>query len=176
MELEPQEKSHLQQQLMIGFHTQFAENQRSKEQSFLRILALLATPVAANAYVYHFLLHRSATFPVSLNELCLLQLVSALLLSAGACIIVTNSYNFRRDQTINAKIREACDLLGDDRIFPASFDPRVSLPKKNRFTWMPDFLVVFFVLFWLFQLLLLVVFSIVGFLRMGGCRAAAAGC
>jgi hypothetical protein len=158
MNLNPEDKSELTRELMLGFHTQFAENQRSRKQSFLRLLALLVVPIGGYAYVYHYYQHPTETFSVVLPELYLVQIVSALLIFAGTWTIVTIANNFRRDQFVNAKIRKECDLLGDDKIFPKSYDPLESLKEQGLFKWMPDFLFVFFVLFSVFQVLLLYLF------------------
>lgn len=147
MELTPEDKSELTREILLGFHTQFAENQRSREQSFLRILTFLAVPVGAYAYVYHYYLIENEELKIQIGELYLIQGIATLLIFAGIWTIITISNNFRRDQYINAKIRENCDLIGDSNIFPSSYNPIVSLKSQGLYNWMPDFLLVFYCLF-----------------------------
>ena len=143
-------KFNLQEKLLLGFHTQFAENQRTREQSFLKILGFLGAVIFGYAYVYH---NYNAIQP---KEFSYITLVSEFLLSFGTLIITIIAYNFRRDQIINAKIRTKVNLLGDDNIFPRSFDPRLSSSLSRPFGWMPDFLNLFFYLFPVVQIILLV--------------------
>lgn len=158
MEINPEDKSQLTREILLGFHTQFAENQRSREQSFLRILAFLAIPVGAYAYAYHYYFHPTNDLKVGLPEFYLVQALAVLLIFAGTWTLVIISNNFRRDQFVNAKIREVCDLLGDSKIFPDSYNPKNSLAFQGLFKWMPDFLLVFFFLFIAVQASLLYVF------------------
>ncbi len=147
MEMNSEDKSELTREILLGFHTQFAENQRSREQSFLRILTFLAVPVGAYAYVYHYFLIPNGELKIEINELYLIQGIATLLIFAGTWIVITISNNFRRDQFVIAKIRKECGLLGDEKIFPESYNPEVSLKSKGFIEWMPDFLQVFFYLF-----------------------------
>jgi len=144
--------SELRKEILLGFHTQFAENQRTREQSFLKILSFLGAVIFGYAYVFH-------NYPqISSIEFSYVALLSELLLSFGALIIVTISYNFRRDQVVNAKIRTLVRLIGDDKIFPTNYDPRLSNPEKRIHNWMPDFLNVFYFLFPIVQLVLYISF------------------
>ncbi len=156
--MEEQDKSTLARELMLGFHTQFAENQRSREQSFLRILAFLAIPLVGYAYAYQYYFHHSREFPVGLTEFCYVQVIASLLISAGTWTIVIIANNFRRDQYVNARIREAAGVLGDGKVFPYKYDPKESFKEKALFKWMPDFLFAFYVLFMSVQAVLLYIF------------------
>lgn len=152
-DLESIEKSKLAHDILLGFHTQFAENQRTREQSFLKILGFLGAVIFGYAYVYNKLW-------TSIDKFSLVAIASELILMFGALIITTIAYNFRRDQFIIAKIRISCGTLGDDKIFPKAFDPSFSLKSKWRvFNWMPNFLGVFFLMFPIFQLFLYVSYS-----------------
>lgn len=153
------EKSEVRKSLLVGFHTQFAENQRSREQSFLKFLAILAVPVVSYAYIYHYYYHPNTEVKIDANEIYFVQMVSSLLLFSGVWILLALAINFRRDQCVNAKIRNYCGLLGDDKVFPSSFDPKVSLKKQGLYKWIPEFLVVFYFLFVSFQAITFLLFN-----------------
>jgi len=131
----------LKKDILLGFHTQFAENQRTREQSFLKILGFLGAIILGYALVYH----NSKEY--SHNELSLVAILSMALLFFGSLVILTIAYNFRRDQIINAKIRDYVGLLGEKNIFPESYDPRKSKSLRRWYSWIPDFLLVFYYLF-----------------------------
>ncbi len=148
------EKGKLACDILHSFHTQFAENQRTREQGFLKILGFLGVVIFGYAYVYDRLWQH-------VIEFSFVTIASELILMFGALIITTIAYNFRRDQYINARIRRSCGILGVNRIFPEAFDPSVSLLSRWRvINWMPNFLGVFFWVFPIFQILLYISFAI----------------
>jgi hypothetical protein len=143
-----EEKAELARDILRSFHTQFAENQRIREQAFLKILGFLGAVIFGYAYVFE-------NYWDDVEKYSLVTTASEIILLFGSLIISTIAYNFRRDQYINAKIRRSCDILGEGKIFPEGYDPSVSLKNIRRiFSWMPDFLAVFFWLFPLFQFIL----------------------
>jgi hypothetical protein len=159
MELDPGTSRELQKEILLSFHTQFAENQRSREDSFLKFLALLGAVLAG----YAFLFQRTpgaSNVTNSKAALLLFQSASAAVLFSGARLVVTISNNFRRDQHVNVRIRQACGLIGDGRIFPESYDPANGLRTWGLYSWMPDFLRAFYWLFILFQIGGLVAFGV----------------
>ncbi|MBI5598939.1 MAG: hypothetical protein HY890_04290 [Deltaproteobacteria bacterium] len=89
-------------------------------------------------------------------------MASEVLLTFGAWMIVIIAWNFRRDQFVNFKIREYAKVIGKGKIFPESYDPRHKFPEKREwrtlkcFSWMPDMMVLFYLLFPVFQILLFV--------------------
>lgn len=142
------DKEKLARDILYGFHHQFAENQRTREQNFLKILGFLGAVIFGYAYVYNKLWQ-------NIDEFSLVAIAGELILMFGGLVITTIAYNFRRDQYINARIRKSCGVLGNNKIFPEEFDPSVSLKNKRRlFTWMPNFLYVFFLIFPTFQIVL----------------------
>jgi hypothetical protein len=148
----PIDRDDLAKELLKTFHSQFAENQRVKEQSFLQIAGYLGAIIFGYAYVFHN--HDDET-----DVLSLVAIAAVLLLALGAWVVVVISYNWRRDQLVNANIRRFCGLLGAaDSIFPPNYDPATTLPEKTIFSWMPNLLAIFYVLFPLFEALLLVSF------------------
>jgi len=145
--------SEFRKQILLGFHTQFAENQRTREQSFLKILGFLGAVIFGYAYSFH-------NYPSQILsiEFSYVTLLSEFLLTFGALIIITISYNFRRDQIVNAKIKKMARVIGDNKIFPKRYDPCESDSINNYLFWMPDFLAVFYYLFPLVQIVLFISF------------------
>jgi|GEM_PF-6579566 len=134
-------KSQLKKELLLGFHKQFAENQRVREQSFLKIFGFLGSVIIGYSYVYH------KTTEFDYIELSFIAIISQILLVFGALIVLSIAYNFRRDQTINAKIRTYARIIGDNNIFPSSYDPRKSNSLQHWHKWLPSFLSNFFIIF-----------------------------
>ena len=140
------------EEILRSFHFQFAENQRTREQSFLKILGFLGAVVAAYAYVY-----QNQSLGVVIFSLA--TIAAVVLLTFGSAIVAVIAYNFRRDQYINARIRRLAGIIGKGKIFPSEYDPSHLYDKKmNVRFWMPDIFNVFFMVFPIFQILLIVSF------------------
>ena len=142
------DRDKLGQELLATFHAQFAENQRVKEQSFLQIAGYLGAIIFGYAYVYHNLRNEIPT-------LSFVAMAAALLLVFGAFVVVVISYNWRRDQLVNARIRRFAGVLGNEGVFPESYDPTTTVGAKNSISWMPNLLAVFYTVFPVFQVLLI---------------------
>jgi hypothetical protein len=143
--------SNFPNELLKGFHTQFAENQRTREQSFIKIVGFLGAVVLGYAYVYQNLWRDSDAFSF-------VTLASIILLLSGAYIVVVIAYNFRRDQYVNARIRKRAEIIGKRKPFPEEYDPShlYSKDKHKRYFWMPDLFTIFFHIFPVFQFLIAV--------------------
>lgn len=142
------DRDKLGEDLLATFHAQFAENQRVKEQSFLQIAGYLGAIIFGYAYVYHNLRNE---IPV----LSFVAMAAALLLLFGAFVVVVISHSWRRDQLVNAKIRRFAGVLGTADVFPDAYDPTTTLGEKNCISWMPNLLAVFYMVFPVFQVLLI---------------------
>ena len=143
------DKMNFREELLVKWHTQFAENQRIREQSFLKILGFLGAVVLGYAFVYQ-------SYP---KELSLVVIAAISLIFFGSWQILTIAYNFRRDQYVNVQIRKYADIVGDGKVFPKEFDPFYSLVEKksNRlYSWIPDFLLPYYSVFPFFQILIIV--------------------
>src|SRR6266849_4574322 len=148
------DKDDLAKELLKTFHSQFAENQRVKEQSFLQIAGYLGAIIFGYAYVFQNLRNE-------LDVLSLVAIAATLLLALGAWVVVVISYNWRRDQLVNAKIRRYCGILGTpDSVFPEGYDPSTTLKSKNMISWMPNLLAIFYLVFPTFEMLLLISFLV----------------
>jgi len=139
--------------MLINWLGQWAENQRVREQSFLKVIGFLGVVILGYASVYH---NSSSDF----QELSLISIVCEIILAFGSYVIVTISYNYRRDQIVNAKILEEADIIGNNNIFPASYDPRVSFANDRKYTWMPAFLASYYFIFPLIQIVLFISYYI----------------
>ena len=135
-------------ELLTTFHRQFAENQREKEQSFFRFAAFVGATVTGYGYVFQ-------QSPVNIPLLSLTLLAVSILLLFGASVIISIAYNWRRDQVINARIRRLAGAIGTGRVFPDTYDPTTTIKHKNVFTWMPNLLCTFYLLFLAVQTLAL---------------------
>jgi hypothetical protein len=145
------DKMNFKEELLVRWHTQFAENQRIREQSFLKILGFLGAVVLGYTFVYQ-------NYPKELN---IVVVASVSLIFFGSWQIITIAYNFRRDQYVNVQIRKNADIVGDGKIFPKEFDPFYSLIEKhsNRiYSWIPDFLLPYYFVFPFFQALIIISF------------------
>ena len=142
--------SNLANELLKTFHTQFAENQRTREQSFLKIIGFIGAVVLGYAYVYANLSQNIVTFSF-------VAFGSNLLLLFGAFIVVIIAYNFRRDQYVNSRIRNQAGIIGKKKAFPEEYNPShlYKGDKPKKYLWMPDIFSAFFHIFPLFQLLII---------------------
>ena len=140
-------------ELLKGFHTQFAENQRTREQSFLKIVGFLGAVVLGYAYVYRNLSDDA-------EALSYVAIASIVLLLFGCAIVTIIAYSFRRDQFVNARIRKHAQVIGPGKPFPGDYDPSHIFQKRlAMIRWMPDIFTAFFWLFPIFMMLLLVSYS-----------------
>lgn len=139
----------LSKELLKVFYSQFAENQRTREQSFLKIISFLGAVVLGYAYVYK-------NYPQE-EAFSYVALASIILLLAGATIVVIIAYNFRRDQYVTARINRQEKIIGDKKAFPNEFDPSHLFKDKEslKYFWMPDMFNAFFHIFPVFQLFIL---------------------
>ena len=143
----------LRDEVLLVFSKQFAENQRAREQMFIKIIGLLGAVIIG----YSFVFHDSQKFDNI--EFSFIAIICEILLFYGALIILSIAYNFRRDQTVNAKIRISVGVLGKNNIFPESFDPRTSPSLKKVHKWMPSFLSNFFTIFPILLILLVITYQ-----------------
>ncbi|MBI2417140.1 MAG: hypothetical protein HYV28_04435 [Ignavibacteriales bacterium] len=130
--------------ILVNWHTQFAENQRIREQSFQKILGFLGSIVLGYGYV----------FVMQEQQINYAVIIAMASIFFGAWQVNTIAYNFRRDQIVNGKIRKMAGVFGEDYIYPESYDPTVS--PKGIISWIPDFLQPYYGVFVFSQLILLI--------------------
>jgi hypothetical protein len=148
-----QEYDNLAVELLIGFHKQFAENQRTREQSFLKIVGFLGAVVLGYAYVFKNIPDNILIFSFS-------AIASIVVLFFGCGIVTVIAYSFRRDQYINARIRNQADIIGENKPFPSDYNPtHIFKGRVTKFFWMPDIFLFFFWIFPIFQVLIMVSYS-----------------
>ena len=143
-----QDNTSFREQLLIDWHKQFAENQRIREQSFLKILGFLGAVVFGYAYVFE-------KFP---DRIIYAGIVAIMAIFFGAWQVINIAYNYRRDQYVNYKIRELAGLVGENKIFPTNFNPIHE--KKGAYGWIPDFLKPYYYASLSFQMLIFLSYAI----------------
>ena len=124
----------------LGFHNQFAENQNHHQKLFFQTLSIVVTVIIGYGYVYTSGGEMGSTdTDPSLLMLSAALWVASLMLGAGSVILLNMAYGFRRDQLVVCRIRQKAGLLGtdhtsdslsDEHIFPKTFDPTFSLKRK----------------------------------------------
>lgn len=135
-------------ELLRNYVAQFAENQRSREQSFLKIVGFFGGVIAAYAYVYK-------EHPTDLTLLSLVTIVAVVLLLFGALTVTVIAYSYRRQQYIVARINEHAGIVGPDRPLPPDHGPDdIAKRRIGRFFWMPDIFLVYYLVFPVFQLII----------------------
>jgi len=149
--LDEAKKQELGKELLVDFHRQFTESQTAREQSFLKILGFLGAVIFGYAYVFNNTIEKirinEANRYFDLGKLSLVSIMSEIILCFGSFIIVVMAYNFRRSQVVEAEIRKFADVLGEGKAFPLSFNPKNSFIDDRKFTWMPDFLAIYYFIF-----------------------------
>jgi NADH:ubiquinone oxidoreductase subunit 3 (subunit A) len=149
-----EELNKLAAELLKGFHIQFAENQRTREQSFLKIVGFLGAVVLGYAYAYQNLGGDSN------NAFSYVAISSVVLLLFGSIVVTVIAYSFRRDQYENARIRYYAQVIGEGKPFPSGYNPYHIFKKKWAYVrWTPDIFGVFYLLFLIFQILVLISYS-----------------
>ena len=115
----------------------------------MKILGFLGAVILGYAYVYSNLSYR-------VDEFSLVTIASNILLAFGAALVTVIAYSFRRDQAINARIRAKAGVIGENKPFPIAYDPTMIFKTYRKcYFWMPDIFNVFYLLFPVFQILLI---------------------
>ncbi len=154
-------RENLADDLLKGFHDQFSENQRRGEYLFLKFVAFLAAIIIGYAYVYNGFFGDVAAFSF-------VAIASVMLLLFGSTIVVVIAYGFRRDQYVNARIRKYARVIGNDKPFPSDYDPsHIFRNRIDRLFWMPDIFFAFFLVFPLFQWIILLSYFMKRLLAFG---------
>lgn len=145
--------TNLAEDLLKNYQIQFAENQRNREQSFLKIVGFLGAVVFGYAYVYVNLSHDQITFS-------LVTMAAVILLLFGSAIITVIAYSFRRQQYVTGRINRHAQLIGPGKPLPSDYDPsHLFATRVKRLMWMPDIFLIFYLVFPLFQLIVLASFA-----------------
>lgn len=175
------ERIKLKEELSKKIHEQFAENQKAKEQSLIKILGLIGGVIAVYFYVYEgYLTNKFDAFQLRF------ALTSSIVLFSGAAwIVVANAYYYRRDQYLHNKVRFQFGLF--ENLLPANYNPiSIYLLKKRKnllnlfmdkkvkcfldmvglygskfyfsyIRWLPDSYMIYFFLFPFFMILIMII-------------------
>lgn len=158
------ESDKLATELLKGFHVQFAENQRTREQSFLKILGFLGAVVVGYAYVYK-------NMSTEIDAFSFVAFASIVLLFFGCAIVTVIAYSFRRDQYVNYRIRDYAKVIGDDKPIPADYNPsHIFCRRIDKLFWMPDIFLYFYFLFPVFQSIILISYVLKRQLHFSFCQ------
>jgi len=156
------------QELVKSFHQQFAENQNNHQSAFIQLLSIILTVVVGFSFA---LLNFGETsteksFYFTLFDFTIAFCIAEGILTLGFCLVVSYAYGFRRDQLVNATIREKAEITKESssplwQIFPPNYNPKTSFDKKKIckcISWMPDFHAIFAVVFLIMNFLVLVIY------------------
>lgn len=167
-------KEEYRQELVKSFHQQFAENQNNHQSAFIQLLSIILTVIIGFGLA---LLNFGGTstdkdFKLELFEFTTAFCIAEGILTLGFCLVISYAYGFRRDQFVNATIREKAGITEEStelqwQIFPNNYNPKTSFLKKQNekekllfIWWMPDFHVVFSIAFIFLQLILIVTYTL----------------
>lgn len=166
------QKEEYKEELVKSFHQQFAENQNNHQSAFIQLLSIILTVIVGFGLA---LLNFGDTstdkdFHLTLFDFTIAFCTAEGILTLGFSLVVSYAFGFRRDQNVNAIIREKAGITEESsdllwQIFPTNYNPRTSfLEKKNKkkkllfLWWMPDFHVNFAVAFLLLEIMLLIIY------------------
>lgn len=178
----------LEKELLTTAFDQFAENQRAKEQTFLKILGFLGSVLLGFSLTYHGYINSD----VGIHTFSLVVLASSFLLFGGSWVIIIIGYSFRRDQYVKNEIGKKAKI--EANIHPERYNPfSIYTLKKNKkivnffmkrslkkyfrthgffsdkigynlinfsyLRWLPDLFIVYYGLFPLFLVLIIIIYS-----------------
>lgn len=163
-------KEDYKQELVKSFHQQFAENQNNHQSTFIQLLSIILTVIVGFGLA---LLNFGGTstdkdFHLTQFDFTIAFCIAEGILTLGFCLVVSYASGFRRDQFVNATIREKAGITEESsellwQIFPNTYNPKTSFQKKQNdkkkmlyLWWMPDFHIIFAVTFMLLQILLII--------------------
>ena len=156
--------------ILTSFNEQFAQNQNNHQNLFIQVVSILLTVVLGFGFALS-VFGGSATdkgYKIELLEFSVAFCAAESILLLGISLVSNMALGFRRDQLVNAVIREKARVTEDTategrwRIFPASYNPAKGYTQrrnnKERFlclTWMPNFHVAFTSSLFGFQILII---------------------
>ena len=167
-------KEEYRQELVKSFHQQFAENQNNHQSAFIQLLSIILTVIIGFGLA---LLNFGGTstdkdFKLELFEFTTAFTIAEGILTLGFCLVVSYAYGFRRDQFVNATIREKAEITDEStkplwQIFPKEYNPKTSFLEKQKqkkekkflvVSWMPDFHAIFALTFMTLQTIIMVLY------------------
>jgi len=151
-----------QDELLISFHRQFAENQNHHQRLFIQFVAAVFIVLVGYAIVYTntgndanlYTAKRSANGQIveySVAHVVEAYFAAQIILCLMIGLVANTGYNFRRDQMVNFRIRR--HYLGQPlyaSVFPDAFNPQ----GKSILGYLPGFNFVFAVALGAIQVLL----------------------
>jgi hypothetical protein len=163
----------LKSEILKSFNVQFAVNQNNHQSLFIQFLSILLTVIIGFgvALILFGANNPKEDYQVGLLEFTIAFCVSEGILFLGVALVSALALGFRRDQLINATIREKAMVTEDTatldewRVFPISFNPAKNYQMKMDaheklmwIKWMPNFHVIFAITLFAFQLFLVLAY------------------
>ena len=165
-------KEEYRQELVKSFHQQFSENQNNHQSAFIQLLSIILTVIIGFGLA---LLNFGGTstdkdFNLTLFEFTTAFCIAEGILTLGFCLVIGYAYGFRRDQFVNATIREKAGITEESteplwQIFPTNYNPKTSFLKKHNekkrllfIWWMPDFHAIFAIAFMFLHLIIMITY------------------
>jgi hypothetical protein len=124
----------LKDELVLKTFEQFAVNQNSKENVFLKTLGFLGAVIFGFAYSYREFLKGDA---LAWEGFAYISTASIILLGGGAWLIVAIAYSFRRDQYVISRIKANQQLIGKSGLYPKEYNPVSIYFLKSGWRWFP---------------------------------------
>ncbi len=165
------EKDQYKADILKSFNEQFAQNQNNHQNLFVQVVSILLTVLVGFALVTFGEGKPDSGVRISILEFSAAFSTAEVMLLLGVSLISSLALGFRRDQLINAIIREKAKVTEDTgtldkwKVFPTSFNPskRYKEKKHNKerylfIKWMPNFHSIFSISFVGFQLLLILIY------------------
>jgi len=161
----------LDEKLLVSFNEQFATNQNHGQDIFIQFLSAILVVLIGYGYIYANTAQSADIWtvahddPKSLKDItsyALIDLfgafiVSELILTLLATVVLNIGYSFRRDQLVIYKLRKkALGKRYQDTFGSASFDPR----GQNLWDFLPEFNRMFFFGICVLQIFLLTSFFV----------------
>jgi hypothetical protein len=167
------DKDQYKTDILKSFNEQFAQNQNNHQNLFIQVVSILLTVLVGFGFA---LVAFGGNKPDSGMKIGILEFSAAfctaeVMLLLGVSLISSLALGYRRDQLINAIIREKAEVTEDTaktdkwKVFPASFNPSKRYKEKKRnkerylfIKWMPNFHSIFTLSFVGFQVLLILIY------------------
>lgn len=139
-------------ELLVGFHRQFAENQNHHQKLFIQFLSAVIIVIAGYFIVYVEVTNDIIEKKYTVDHIKGVYILVQFILILMQVMILNMGYNFRRDQKVNYNIRHSylkekySDIFGFGIPFEAS--------NKHFLSYQPGFNMILFVGLLFFQIIL----------------------
>lgn len=134
------DKEQYKADILKSFNEQFAQNQNNHQNLFIQVVSILLTVLVGFGFA---LITFGQNKPDSAVRIGILEFSAAFstsefILLLGVSLISSLALGYRRDQLINAIIREKAEVTDDSaksedwKVFPSSFNPSKGYKEKRK--------------------------------------------